>query len=157
MTRYRRSPETILRQRLRKIQKAGLKPIKPAKEPLPLEPLEKRIQTLFEITKNNKIPVENMLFLVMYDIENDKVRTEIAKYLIRKGCIRIQKSVYIANLKRTVFDEISKTLKEVQQMYENNDSILLIPVSTDELKAMKIIGQNIDVDLILGNRNTLFF
>ncbi len=157
MTRFRRSPETILRQRLRIIKKAGLKQVKPTPEPLPLEPLEKRIQALFEITKQNKIPPENMLFLVMYDIENNKVRTEIAKYLIRKGCIRIQKSVYIANLKRTIFDEISKTLKEIQQMYENNDSILLIPVSSDEVKAMKIIGQNIDVDLILGNRNTLFF
>ncbi len=93
----------------------------------------------------------------MYDIENDKVRNEIAKYLIRKGCIRIQKSVYIANLKRTVFDEIHKTLRQVQQMYENNDSILLIPVSTDEVKAMKIIGQNVDVDLILGNKNVQFF
>ncbi len=93
----------------------------------------------------------------MYDIENDKVRNEIAKYLIRKGCIRIQKSVYIANLKRPVFDEIHKTLRQVQQMYENNDSILLIPVSTDEVKAMKIIGQNVDVDLILGNKNVQFF
>jgi CRISPR-associated protein Cas2 len=32
-----------------------------------------------------------------------------------------------------------------------------VPVSTDELRAMKIIGQNIDVDLIVRNKNTLFF
>ncbi len=157
MPRYRRSPEAILRRRLKIIKKAGLKEIKPSPEPVPLEPLDKRIQALLDITKKNQIPPENMLFLVMYDIENNKVRTEIAKYLIRKGCIRIQKSVYIANLKRSVFDEINRTLKEIQQMYENNDSILLIPVSSDEVKAMKIIGHNIDIDLILGNRNTLFF
>jgi hypothetical protein len=45
----------------------------------------------------------------------------------------------------------------VQECYENNDSILLVPVSTDEIKAMKVIGQNIDFDLILKNKNTLFF
>lgn len=157
MPRYNRKPEAILRQRLKIIKKAGLKKPKTTKDALPLEPLDKRIQALFDITKNNQIPPENMLFLVMYDIENDKVRNEIAKYLIRKGCMRIQKSVYIANLKRKTFDEISKTLREVQQMYENNDSILLIPVSSDEVRAMKIIGQNVDIDLILGNRNTLFF
>ena len=157
MPRYRRSPEAILRRRLKIIKKAGLKEIKHTAESVPLDSLDKRIQALLDITKNNKIPPENMLFLVMYDIENNKVRTEIAKYLIRKGCIRIQKSVYIANLKRSTYDEINKTLKEIQQMYDNNDSILLIPVSTDEVKAMKIIGQNIDIDLILGNRNTLFF
>ncbi len=157
MPRYRRSPEAILRRRLKIIRKAGLKEIKPSPQALPIDPLDKRIQALLDITKNKQIPPENMLFLVMYDIENNKVRTEIAKYLIRKGCIRIQKSVYIANLKRSIFDEINKTLKEIQQMYDNNDSILLIPMSSDEVKSMKIIGQNVDIDLILGNRNTLFF
>ena len=82
---------------------------------------------------------------------------EVELVTVKDINFRIQKSVYIANLKRSVFDEINRTLKEIQQMYENNDSILLIPVSTDEVKAMKIIGQNVDIDLILGNRNTLFF
>ena len=157
MARYRRSPEAILRRRMQIIKKAGLKKPKTEKDPIPMDSLDKRIKSLLDITEKQKIPPENMLFIVMYDIENNRVRTEIAKYLIRKGCIRIQKSVYIANLKRPIFDEIQRTLKEIQQMYENNDSILLIPVSSDEVKAMKIIGQNIDIDLILGNRNTLFF
>ena len=39
----------------------------------------------------------------------------------------------------------------------NNDSIFLVPVSTDEIRAMSVIGQNIDFDLILQNKNTLFF
>jgi CRISPR-associated protein Cas2 len=39
--------------------------------------------------------------------------------------------------------------KEVQDCYENEDSILLVPVSTDEIRAMKMIGVNIDFDLAL--------
>ena len=42
-------------------------------------------------------------------------------------------------------------------MYENNDSIILTPISTDELTAMKLIGKNIDFDIITGNKSTLFF
>ena len=56
-----------------------------------------------------------------------------------------------------VFDEIKDDLKEVQACYDNKDSILLVPLSTEQIQAMKIIGQNIDVDLIMGNKNTLFF
>lgn len=93
----------------------------------------------------------------MYDIENDKIRTQIAKYLIRKGCIRIQKSIFLAEAERKLYNELSTTLKEVQEVYDNNDSILFVPVSSDELKSMKIIGQQLDIDFILNNRSTLFF
>lgn len=98
-----------------------------------------------------------MIYFVMYDIENNKVRSLISKYLLKKGCMRVQKSIFLADTDRKVYDDIRKDLHEVQQCYDNNDSILLVPVSTDEIQAMKIIGQNIDVDLILKNRNTLFF
>jgi len=37
------------------------------------------------------------------------------------------------------------------------DSIIVCPISTDQLRAMRIIGQQIDVDIITHNRNTLFF
>ena len=71
------------------------------------------------------------------DTEGNKVRTQIVNYLIRSGCHRIQKSIFLANL--------------------SHDSILLVPISTDYLQAMKIIGQTINVDVITKNKNTLFF
>ncbi|WP_249170570.1 hypothetical protein [Porphyromonas levii] len=48
-------------------------------------------------------------------------------------------------------------LAEVQACYDNEDSILIVPISTDYLQAMKVIGAAIDVDLILKRKNTLFF
>lgn len=119
--------------------------------------LNERVKKTIELIKNYRQKRHTMLYFVMYDIENDKVRRLVAKYLERKGLIRIQKSVFAANTEIKVFEEIRQTLKEVQEAYENNDSIILVPISADELRSMKIIGKNIDLDLISGNTHTLFF
>ena len=98
-----------------------------------------------------------MLFFVMYDIESDKVRRHVAKYLERKGCTRVQRSIFLADLDAADYQEIKTDLAEVQSLYDNNDSIIVCPISTDQLRAMCIIGQQIDVDIITHSRNTLFF
>lgn len=56
-----------------------------------------------------------------------------------------------------VYEEIKADLVAVQEAYENNDSIIVLPVLTDYLRMMKIIGQKIEVDVITHSRNTLFF
>lgn len=93
----------------------------------------------------------------MYDIESNKVRTQVAKYLINQGCTRIQASIFLADTTHEKYDKIREDLAEVQACYENHDSILVVPISTDYLKSMKVIGKNINVDIIMRNRNTLFF
>ena len=98
-----------------------------------------------------------MLFFIMYDIENNKVRTSIAKYLEQNACLRVQKSIFFAETKRSVFNQIHSDLKHIQELYDNHDSIFMVPVSTDQVRAMKIIGQNTDFDIVVGNNNTLFF
>lgn len=42
-------------------------------------------------------------------------------------------------------------------MYDNDDSIFIVPMSVELVKAMKIIGKNLDLDLILKTRSTLCF
>lgn len=56
-----------------------------------------------------------------------------------------------------LYEQIKSDLAEVQACYENNDGILVVPISTDYLKAMKVIGQTINVDVITKTSNTLFF
>jgi len=119
--------------------------------------LEFRIREILLLLDKNKFKSDDMIFFVMYDITNNKVRTQIAKYLIDKSCVRVQKSIFLVKASRLVFKEISETLLEIQGMYENKDSILIVPVSTDEINAMKIIGENVDFDLVLKNKNTMFF
>ncbi len=119
--------------------------------------LPERIQKTIELIKNHKPKRHTMLYFVMYDIENNKVRRLIARYLEKKGLIRIQKSIFIADTEPKLFEEIRQTLKEIQEMYENHDSIILVPISSDEVRSMKVIGKNIDIDLISGRTNVLFF
>jgi len=146
---------------LRRIHRAGLSSTAATGGGRLLDPempgINERIELIlktFNETKKNSL---NMLFFVMYDIENNRIRNYIAKYLERVGCVRVQKSIFFANLERSRFEMIYRDLKEVQEVYENEDSILIVPVSTDEVKSMKVIGQNVDFDLMVGNKNTIFF
>lgn len=119
--------------------------------------LEERLAKILGIIEKSDKNRGNMLFFVMYDIESNKVRYNVTKYLQRKGCTRVQKSIFLANLTSEIYQSIRDDLTEIQSLYDNHDSIIICPVSTDHLKNMKIIGQNIDIDIIMKNKNTLFF
>lgn len=122
-----------------------------------IEHLSQRIKKINALIANKNKKHRTMTYFVMYDIENDKVRRLVARYLEKKGLIRIQKSIFIADTDHLTFDEITKALKETQQAFENNDSYILAPISIDELRAMKIIGKNVNIDFITGDKSTLFF
>jgi len=122
-----------------------------------LTPTEERVRQILGLVNRENRKPSHMLFFVMYDIESDKVRRYIVKYLQRKGCTRVQRSIFLADLETSVYEEIKNDLAEVQATYENKDSILVVPISTDYLKAMKIIGKNINLDIITHTPNTLFF
>jgi CRISPR-associated protein Cas2 len=122
-----------------------------------LDDLETRIGKILNLYKRHKLKAGNMIYFIMYDITNNKVRHQIAKYLENKGCTRVQKSIFIKDSDRKTFREIHESLKVVQEMYDNEDSILIVPVSADLQRSMKIIGQDINFDMVLGNKNTLFF
>jgi CRISPR-associated protein Cas2 len=119
--------------------------------------LEERVKQLLNLINNPHNNPTNMIFFVMYDIESDKVRVQVAKYLLRCGCYRIQRSIFLADLEQAKYIQMKKDLVAVQAAYDNQDSILFVPISTDYLKAMKVIGKNIDVDIITKSKNTLFF
>lgn len=120
-------------------------------------PLENRLKEILSIADRANKRKDKMLFFVMYDIGSNKVRTLVHKYLKGKGCTPIQESIFLADLSVEVFNEIKTDLAAVQSAYDNEDSIIILPVSTDYLRMMKVIGKRIDVDVITHSRNTLFF
>lgn len=122
-----------------------------------LPTLQQRVNHILGIVNLPQRKPTNMLFFVMYDIESDKVRRHIAKYLERKGCTRVQRSIFLADLDTADYQEIKTDLAEVQSLYDNHDSIIVCPVSTDQIRAMQIIGEDISIDVIIRSRNTLFF
>lgn len=119
--------------------------------------LQQRIDAILGVVHKTEKRGNKMLFFIMYDIESNKVRYNVVKYLERMGCYRIQKSIFLANLSMEKYESIRSSLVEVQSLYENHDSIIVCPVSSDIVRSMKIIGQNINLDIITQSKNTLFF
>jgi CRISPR-associated protein Cas2 len=144
-------------ERMLKLYRSGLpKKSLPPADIDELPSLDERIKQILGIV-NHKYNNLRMLFFVMYDIEDNRVRNQVVKYLLKKGCIRIQKSIFLGDAEHVVYAQIKDDLAAVQECYENHDSIILVPISTDYLQAMRIIGKNVDIDIILENKNTLFF
>lgn len=147
---------------LRKLKHSGLEHSPQVNRPIgdidSLPTLEERVKVLLGIVNKNRKPIENnMLFFVMYDIESDKVRYNVVKYLERMGCHRIQKSIFLADISMEKYEAIKRDLAEVQSLYENHDSIIVCPVSSDLIRSMKVIGKVINLDVITHTKNTLFF
>lgn len=122
-----------------------------------LPTLRERVDKMLGIVLYNQRPPGNMIFFVMYDIEDNKVRRYISKYLLRKGCTRVQRSIFLADVPSESYQQIRQDLAQVQAAYQNEDSILIVPISTDLLSSMRVIGQTIDIELITNQKNTLFF
>ncbi len=149
-----------LKEALKRMQKAGL--TAPPKSSVGNEeddilPLPDRIQKILNIVRLQTKKAVNMNYLIMYDIEDNKVRRHIAKYLEKKGCLRIQKSVFMANTTHKHFTDIHETLKDINDIYENTDSIILVPVNVADVRSMKLIGSNINIDVLTDPPNTMFF
>lgn len=157
----KKKPELSFVETMKKFQHSGISgstvPNRTTTDLSEIDSLDKRIFHIFNIIRQPKREATSMLFFVMYDIESNKVRNQIVKYLIRKGCYRIQKSIFLADLNSESYQTIRSDLAEVQACYENHDSILIVPISSDYLNSMKIIGQSVNVDLITHKVNTLFF
>ena len=146
---------------LKKISAAGLThPVAAVSEDAAAEELaslSERVRQILGLAQRVTKEKNRMLFFVMYDIEDNRVRRYVVKYLEAKGCLRIQKSIFLANTTVEVYESIKHDLTEVLDVYDNHDSILVVPITSDYLRSMKIIGQNINVDVITQSQNTLFF
>jgi CRISPR-associated protein Cas2 len=125
-----------------------------------LEPISRRVDQLLAILTEQfrtKTKPTTMFFWVMYDISNNKVRTQVAKYLKKKGCLRMQKSVFVGNMSFVEYEKLVATLRHVQSLYENEDSIVVAPLDHDHLKGLNVIGAEVDLHLFRDPRSTLFF
>ncbi len=149
-----------LSEAIRRIKAAGIRettPPEPVSEDELLLPLSERIARILQIIRDDPQKATEMIYLIMYDITDNKVRTQIAKYLEKQGCTRIQKSVFLARSEARNFQEIHDTLRDVNDMYDNEDSIILVPVNASDARAMKLIGKNVQIEAITDKPNTLFF
>jgi CRISPR-associated endonuclease Cas2 len=152
--------EFDLKERIEKIKKAGLL-AEPERESAAsdedeLQPLGSRIEQMLRILQGKPVKSTTMNYLIMYDIQNNKVRNLVAKYLLKNGCVRVQKSVFLVHSDHKKFDDIRQTLAEINDVYENNDSIILVPLNISDARSMKLIGKNVNIEQIIDPPNTVF-
>ena len=97
-----------------------------------------------------------MIYLVLYDISNDRIRTKVAKSLIAEGFERIQLSVFLGtvNPKENIklWNELQKWLSA-----EPHSKLLLLPLTKNNFRKMLILGDFFpDIDYLTGNKHSLF-
>jgi len=81
-----------------------------------------------------------MTLLVSYDIESNKIRTKIAKFLEKKG-IRIQKSVFAVEIERHGYERFLKTIEKIS---DGNGKIAVFELCKGCVKkAIKLNEKNI--------------
>lgn len=123
-----------------------------------LEPLPSRIERLSQFFAALKTTDSlQMIFLVMYDIENNRVRTHLANYLEQLGLRRIQKSVFLGRQDRRTYQRMYEAVKTIQASYDNNDSVIFMPIAEDDLRKLKLVGKEVDLEYTLYDRHTWVF
>jgi CRISPR-associated protein Cas2 len=147
-------------ERLKRLAKAGLQTTqlrgRMRSEDRTLGTLEARVNRIQEFVKNWQDPKnKGMLYFVMYDIEDHRIRRNIAKYLIREGCTRIQKSVFMGNNSHAKYREMADTLEEINQMYQNSDSIVILPVTRESITQLEVVGKDLQYKMVVQPPNVL--
>ncbi|GAA4410207.1 hypothetical protein GCM10023187_34530 [Nibrella viscosa] len=161
MPRRKPIPPKTLPERNRSWAGAGLPSIRPdallSAEQADATALPKRLADWLNWLTNEptKRP-EEMYCFIYYDIENNKIRRLVARLLEKQGCIRVQKSVFFARLHRRSYRELTDLLRQIQQLYENEDSIMLLPVGEDMLNSLHCIGKSFDLEMMTAPKNTVF-
>ena len=75
-----------------------------------------------------------MHYVLCYDIENDRLRDRVAKQFAKNGCLRIQKSVFVApHLLKKDLQRLRNDLNRVfaRSPLAATDSILVIPLPNE--------------------------
>lgn len=96
-----------------------------------------------------------MLTWVIYDIENNKIRTKVAKACKNSGLYRVQKSVFLGTLEDNEFDELKLRMEGLVDL--EKDSVYVFPMNKSELKACGLIGQAFDKELVTDAIISKFF
>ena len=95
-----------------------------------------------------------MIAWVLYDIEDDKVRTKVAKLCKQAGLYRVQFSVFLGTIESNQKDTLELQIAEL--IDEEKDSIYIFPMSKSELKATVLLGKAFDKKLITDEVKALF-
>jgi CRISPR-associated protein Cas2 len=76
--------------------------------------------------------MEELRTLVIYDIENDKIRLKISETCLDYGLVRIQYSAFLGTLNKNKREELFLKLSSI--LDDNTGKILLQPICQKDVK-----------------------
>lgn len=95
--------------------------------------------------------------IVSYDIDDDKVRNRVSKYLLQRGFMRIQFSVFVGKTETEKWDKSWNKISSLcSDQLKSNVRIFSFTLSSESFKKMQVIGEKPDVDYLTGDILTLF-
>ena len=95
-----------------------------------------------------------MLTWFIYDITDDKIRSNIVKIAREYGLYRVQKSVFLGNVNKNKMDEIILESKKIINLKE--DSVYIFPMWEKDFKMAVLLGQSFDKELVTDKKSILF-
>ncbi len=96
-----------------------------------------------------------MKYIISYDISSSKIRKDFSDFLLSENFIRIQKSVFIGNIKKKyLFKKIQNWIENVEN---EKDSILLCPLCENDFKESYFMGKTFDIEDLELFEQFLFF
>lgn len=113
------------------------------------------VQRLVHAFAENPIKHRLMMVLVMYDITNDDLRTVISRYLMERGLVRIQKSVFLGPSDKKLFNTMDQAMRELSEAFGPNDSVVMVPISHDTVSRLRAVGRDIHTSLVLSYAGTV--
>lgn len=87
-----------------------------------------------------------MLVWFIYDISSTKARTKISKYVLKKGLYRVQKSVFLGNIDKSIMDEI--IIASEEKINNKTDSLYVFPMCEKDFKSVVLKGQVFDKKMV---------
>lgn len=95
------------------------------------------------------------LVWVIYDISKDKIRNKVIKATEEAGLYRVQKSVFLGTINRTLLDELVLKVKDL--IDEETDSVYIFPMCEPDFKKVITAGQAFDKKLVTDEVKALLF
>ena len=95
-----------------------------------------------------------MLVWLIYDISNDKTRSNISKTALKYGLQRVQKSVFLGTINKNSLDEL--ILKSERIIDEETDSLYAFPMCKTDFKSVILRGQAFDKKMVTDEIKALF-
>ncbi len=96
-----------------------------------------------------------MIIWVLYDIQNDRARTKVAKYCKQAGLYRVQYSCFLGSVESNRKDTLELQIEA--EINREIDKVYIFPMSKNELKDTVLLGQAFDKKLVSDKVKALFF